>query len=716
MTAQQDTAVCVAVAVYSPLRRLFYYRFPDCLGAFDVGMRVLVPLARSIRVGVLVSRVESPANIKILDVLDVLDAMPLYDALRQQWLQRMTRYYLPSLGKMWETALAWASVENHRRFRQADADLLMHSFADIHQAFRRNTPLSIKTLAQRCERSCIHRRIRQAVQQGALQEVTPQATWLTNDVSDSSNTPRPLTLNPEQQHAVDTILSQTNDFHPVLLFGRTGSGKTEVYLHAAHHCVQTGKQVLILVPEIGLTPMWQQRLQQRFSRVIIWHSALAAGQRLAVISHLAEAEVLIGTRSALFIPLPRLGMIIIDEEHDSSFKQQDSPCYFARDAALLLAQTLKIPIVLGSATPSLETWQQVKQGRYQRVDLTQQAIAQQVVPIKTIDMRQHKNIVSPPLIQQLQQTLVADEQSILFLNRRGYAPALQCTACGDVSHCMACTLRLTLHRQKRELRCHICGYTRPVPRCCEQCGEVALLPVGAGTERLDETLQQHIPALRVARFDRDQVTSHQRLVDILTQFEAGDIDCLIGTQMLVKGHDFPNVTLVGVIHADMGLSLPDFRASERWWQQMTQVMGRAGRAHKAGRVLLQTWMPDAPWLARMQSQSASDILDEELLLRQQLQFPPFARWVRIVCTAIKEATAQKAAAKVASLCQTIPDITVMPAMPCSLERQAHYYRFEVLLRDASKQRLPWMLAPVLDQLHLPSQVRCRIDVDPLDMG
>ncbi len=713
MIAQHDTSVFVAVAVYSPLRRLFHYRWPDHLGEIHLGLRVVVPLARSQRVAVVVSCLEKPPAIKTRDVLDVLDVTPLYDSLRQQWLQRLARYYLPSLGLMWETALAWASVDNNRRFRQSDSDLLVDLFSDLHQAFRRNTPLSMKTLRQRCDSPYIHRYITQAVQQGGLQEVAPKATWLTQDASD---TPLPPLLNREQQHAVDAILAKTNCFHPVLLFGRTGSGKTEVYLHAARHCVESGKQVLILVPEIGLTPLWQQRLQQRFSRVTVWHSALAAGKRLAVITHLDKTEVLIGTRSALFLPLPRLGMIVVDEEHDSSFKQQESPCYSARDGALLLAQTMKIPIILGSATPSLETWLQVKQGRYQRVDLTQQAIAHQVVQVKMIDMRQHKTIVSPPLLQQLQQTLAAGEQSILFLNRRGYAPALQCTACGDVSHCMACTLRLTLHRQRRELRCHLCGYTRPVPRCCEQCGEVALLPIGTGTERLDETLQQHIPALRVARFDRDQVTSHQRLVDILQQFEEGSIDCLIGTQMLVKGHDFPNVTLVGVIHADMGLSLPDFRASERWWQQMTQVMGRAGRAHKAGCVLFQTWMPEAPWLARIHTQSAHDTLNEELLLREQLQFPPFARWVRIICTATKEAIAQAAAQKIATLCKKIPDITVMPAMPCSLERQAHYYRFEVLLRDASKQRLPWMLTPVLDQLHLPSQVRCRIDVDPLDMG
>lgn len=713
MSEGENDSVFVTVAVFSPLRRSFYYRWPKHFGEVMLGVRVRIPLAHSKRLGVVVSQLEKAPDTASHDILDVLDTTPLYGVLRQQWLMRLARYYLPPLGMMWETALAWAGLENNRRYRQLDAHALAISFPDLHQAFRRKTPLSVKTLSQRCDSTGIHVRIQQAVQQGCLQEVKPKTPWLNADTTHPQSAP---TLNHEQQHAVNAILARQNCFHPVLLFGCTGSGKTEVYLNAASHCVAAGKQVLILVPEIGLTPMWKTRLRQRFSRILVWHSALSAGQRLAAISFLAETEVLIGTRSALFLPLPKLGMIVIDEEHDSSFKQQNAPCYSARDAALLLAQTLKIPMVLGSATPSMESWQQVKQGRYQRVDLTHQAISSGPIDVKIIDMRQCKSIVSPALLQALLQTHEAGEQSILFLNRRGYAPALHCTACGDVSHCLACTVRLTLHRKKQTLCCHVCGYTRSVPRCCEQCGEVALLPLGAGTERLDELLHEHLPTLRLARFDRDMVTSHQHLVDTLKSFENGDIDCLIGTQMLVKGHDFPNVTLVGVVHADMGLSLPDFRASERWWQQMTQVTGRAGRGHKAGRVLLQTWMPEAPWLQRMCQQSASDTLDQELMLRQQLQFPPVARWVRIVCSHPKEEKAQHAAQHIAKSCQAIPGITVLPPMPCFLERQAHNYRFEVLLRDAEKQDLPWKLAPILDRLHLPSQVRCRVDVDPLDMG
>jgi primosomal protein N' (replication factor Y) len=706
----------VDVAVASPLRRSFHYRWPAHWSAPQVAVRVRVPLGHSVRQGVVIAVLDdsdySDDGDALRDVSDVLDDAPLYDAVRQQWVARLSRYYVTPLGMMWDAALAWASVDDKRRFCPEDDRALQQQFPVLHQAYRNKGALTLKTLRQRCPVDDLCHHVQQAVAQACLTEVYPPTTWLTSD--EQKTTPPPLY--PEQQTAVDGIVAHRDRFHPVLLFGRTGSGKTEVYLEAAKQCVDDGGQVLILVPEIGLTPMWQARLRQRFERIIIWHSALSSGQRIATRAHLAQAQVLIGTRSALFLPLPRLAMIVMDEEHDSSFKQLDAPCYSARDAALMLAQQCGIPMVMGTATPSLETWSQAQQGRYLRLDLTRQAVATQTVKQLVVDMRNHKDVLSPALVSALQSTHEAGEQSILFLNRRGYAPALQCTACGLIYHCPACSVRLTLHRRLGELHCHVCTYTRRAPRVCEGCGEAALLPMGAGTERLDEALQAQLPALRVERFDRDQVTSHQRLVEILQRFEQGDIDCLIGTQMLVKGHDFPNVTLVGVVHADMGLSIPDFRASERWWQQMTQVMGRAGRGHKPGRVLLQTWMPDAPWLARIRDQSAADTLDEELAMRKLLHFPPFSRWVRVVCSGTKAEKAEQAAQQLAAACQHIPDIQVMPAMPCALERQAHHYRYEVLLRDNSKQHLPWKLAPILERLRLPSQVRCRIDVDPLDMG
>jgi len=406
----------------------------------------------------------------------------------------------------------------------------------------------------------------------------------------------------------------------------------------------------------------------------------------------------------------------VDEEHDASFQQQEGMAYSARDMAVLLAQELDIPIVLGSATPSLESWRQVQAGHYQRLDLPDR-IVRDTAPIQSdiIDMRAVDALVSDTLLSALKETLAAGEQSILFLNRRGYAPALQCTACGDVPECSACSMRLTLHRRAGQLRCHSCGFRRRVPKTCESCGESAFLPLGEGTEKLEEWLTEKIPELRFSRFDRDVITSHSRLEKTLAAFERGDIDCLIGTQMLVKGHDFPNVTLVGVINADLGVNMPDFRAGERWWQQMTQVTGRAGRGSKAGKVIIQTRMPEADWLTRINEDQAESTLNHELQLREMLSFPPFGRWIRIVVSARKLEKAEDVASHVADVCAALEGIGISGPMPCSMERLAGKYRIEVLLRDDSRKVLPWKLEPLLAMLDLPRDVRVRVDVDPQDM-
>jgi len=390
--------------------------------------------------------------------------------------------------------------------------------------------------------------------------------------------------------------------------------------------------------------------------------------------------------------------------------------YSARDSALLLAQQLSIPIVLGSATPSLESWRQVEQGGYQRLDLPERiASGADTIRPEVVDMRGLESPLSDRLLEAVRETRAAGEQSILFLNRRGYAPALQCTACGDVPECPSCSLRLTLHRRAGSLRCHACGFRRRVPKSCEVCGEAAFMPLGEGTEKLEDLLHEQIPELRFARFDRDAITSHSRLEKTLTDFEQGELDCLLGTQMLVKGHDFPNVTLVGVVNADLGISMPDFRAGERWWQQMTQVTGRAGRGDKPGRVIVQTRMPEAVWLTRIGETSAVATLNEEMELRKMLDFPPFARWLRVVFSAAKTDAATQLAMQFVRYCEQIEGLSISGPMPCALERMAGKSRIEVLLRDPSRKLLPWKLAPLLEGINLPRDVRMRIDVDPQDM-
>ncbi len=709
MTVPQSSSMQVRVAVFAPLWTSFDYLWPtQLLGTPERGLRVTVPFGFGKREGVILEVLEhSTQEQELKSILDRLDIHPLLDEPRQLWLSRMAAYNLCTTGEIYETALAWAGQDKQRRFRCQHIEALQDFDADLSQAFRSKRAFSLSTLMKHCKKPAVQWRVCKALQQGLIEEVVqPQA-------APAMSRQEPLTLRGGQQKAVDAVLANPH-FFPVLLFGRTGSGKTEVYLQIAEALVKQGKQALILVPEIGLTPMWQRRLQARFERVSIWHSGLSAREKIAVRHALKDTQVLLGTRSALFLPLPRLGFIAMDEEHDISFKQQDGVMYSARDMSLLLAQELDIPIVLGSATPSLESWRQVQEQHMTCFRLHERVHQHtQVVP-EIIDMRGLHTVLSPPLIQHLQETFRRGEQAMLYLNRRGYAPALQCTACGYVPMCKSCSLRLTLHRKQGILRCHTCDYTQRIAQVCPKCGEKAFLPLGAGTERLEDDLRQAVPGLKVARFDRDMIRHAKDLQQTLAAFEAGDIDCLVGTQMLVKGHHFPNVTLVGVVNADLGMHLPDFRASERWWQQMTQVFGRTGRGAVAGKVVVQTFSPDAPWFKRLDEAKAEQVLDEELSLRKLTHFPPYARWVRIVFSAVNHEKAIAAAHRFAQALKTWDKVKVSGPMPCALERVAGRFRFELIARDESRKHLPWQLQPLLENLKVPPGVRRKVDVDPQD--
>ncbi len=700
------------VVVFAPLWGHFDYVWPVSLGQPVVGIRVLIPFGHSQRMAVVVSCDTEPSSksaqaLKTVD--DRCDISPLFNEARQRWLRRAAAYYLCTEGEMWETALAWASFDAKRRFRCLDTSALAIFDAELAACFRRKTPLSLGLMRQRCVSADVQWRVLQAVQQGLLEEVF-QALLLA-DVQPLEK----LVLRPTQQQAVTQINQHHHQFYPLLLFGCTGSGKTEVYLQAAEKVVEQGEQVLILVPEIGLTPMWLQRLGQRFQHISIWHSGLTHREKIAIRSQLPQSQVLLGTRSALFLPLDRLGLIVIDEEHDTSFKQHDGVAYSARDMSLLLAQELKIPVVLGSATPSLESWRQVQEGKMACSVLQERVFDHGTITPDIVDMRGSYDVFSTELLLALKQCQERGEQAMLYLNRRGYAPALQCTACGDVPTCHDCSLRLTLHRRAGQLRCHACNAVHRVRKTCHHCGEAAYLPLGSGTERLEDDLLLALPDLKIARFDRDVIRHANDLIQVLSDFDLGKIDCLVGTQMLVKGHHFPNVTLVGILNADLGLNMPDFRASERWWQQMTQVFGRAGRGAQKGRVIVQTWKPDAPWFSRLDDKKAASVLDEELLLRKITHFPPFGRWVRIVFSALKVEKASQAALNFSVQLQTWNEVKVSGPMPCALERLAGRFRFELIIRDETRLHLPWKLLPLLQQQRVPSGVRRKVDVDPQDL-
>ncbi|MDQ6989844.1 MAG: primosomal protein N' [Mariprofundaceae bacterium] len=701
------------MAVFAPLWGCFDYIWHAKLGQPEVGLRILVPFGHGQRWAVVLEHdvfSDNPDVLVLKEVLDRCDITPAYDAARCRWLERAAAYYLCTQGEMWETALAWASSDGKRRFRCLEPAALLALDADLAACFRTKAALSLTTIRQRCAQSAVQWRVLQALQQDLLEETLLELTPATKTATQEK-----IQLRPSQQQAVEHILHNQQQFKPFLLFGCTGSGKTEVYLQAAQQLVAQGQQILILVPEIGLTPMWISRLQQRFSHISIWHSALSHREKIAMRLQLPQTQVLLGTRSALFLPLQNLGLIVVDEEHDTSFKQHDGVAYSARDMSLLLGQALKIPVVLGSATPSLESWRQVKTGKMACEVLRERVFDHGLVEPEIVDMRGNHALISDTLLTALKTCQERGEQSMLYLNRRGYAPALQCTACGDVPTCHACSLRLTLHRKAGQLRCHACNAVSRVRKNCGVCGEMAYLPLGSGTERLEDDLRAALPDLRIARFDRDVIRHTDDLQQVLADFEAGNIDCLLGTQMLVKGHHFPNVTLVGILNADLGLNMPDFRASERWWQQMTQVFGRTGRGAQKGKVVVQTWSPDAPWFGRLDDSKAESVLDDELSLRQMTQFPPFARWVRIVFSARDVTKASKAAIAFANMLRNWDEVKVSGPMPCALEKLAGRFRFELILRDASRLHLPWKLLPLLQQQRVPSGVRRKVDVDPQDM-
>jgi primosomal protein N' (replication factor Y) len=700
----------VDVAVFAPLHGTYTYQWPETLGEPHSGLRIRVPFGKGWRCGVVITVHHKAPDQQNKPVEDRLEMTPSCSPSYLSWIERASRYYLAPFGEFLETALAWGGTDEKRKFRLLDSEKLTLFDPELAEIFTTRRALSLKTVRQRASGSAVQMRLLRCIDAGALEELLSKH----GNPSTSSDEPA-INLRPAQQKAFDAILENCDGFRSYLLFGATGSGKTEVYLRAAEQIVKGGRQALILVPEIALTPMWLERLSSRFDRIGVWHSAMGVDERRSVLEQLESLDVLIGTRSALFLPLPKLGFIVVDEEHDGSFKQQDGVAYSARDMALLLGQEMKVPVVLGSATPSLESWRQVKGGTMGLLELPERISPHAHINPEVVDLRDSGEVLSGQLLAALEETRAQGQQSILFLNRRGYSPALQCTACGDVPKCRACSLNLTLHRRARQLRCHACGWVEQVPRHCFSCGEDSLLPLGAGTEKLEELLAEKLPELRFARFDRDAITTNQRLIHTLNSFADGEIDCLIGTQMLVKGHHFPNVTLVGVVNADMGLSLPDFRAGERWWQQMTQVVGRAGRGEHPGRVIIQTNTPDAPWFERIGDESASEVMNEELSLREQLNYPPYARWVRIVFSSVQRDKAEAAADRMAAHLEQWGAVAYSGPMACPVERLSGRYRIEILLRDPDRKTLPWKLMPLLQKLSIPSGVRRKVDVDPIDM-
>ena len=535
-----------------------------------------------------------------------------------------------------------------------------------------------------------------------------------------------LELNSDQKQALEIVIQsvKAGDSRPILLHGITGSGKTEVYLQAIALCLSQGLSALVLVPEISLTPQTVEHFKMRFQAdlIAVLHSHLSAGERHDEWHKLnsGRARVAIGARSAVFAPVQRLGLIVVDEEHETSYKQEEAPRYHARDLAVVRAQLDQCAILLGSATPSLESYQNAKTGKYRLVQLNSRVDDRQLPLIRVIDMRQeylkqkHVPLISGSLANAIETRLAKKEQTILFLNRRGFATSLICNQCGFVCECPNCSVALTFHQGENRLKCHLCGHIALAPRKCPKCSDSSIRYAGYGTEKVESAVQKIFPSATVARMDADSMTRKDAYRTILQAFRTGKIDILVGTQMIAKGLDFPNVTLVGIINADVGLHMPDFRAGERTFQLLTQVAGRAGRGDMAGEVYVQSSTPFSPSIQFARHHNFEGFWEQEIDFRERCDYPPFLHLLMVHIRSEHQRRAEFTAETIHRRLSEKLDqgVTLHPVVPAPIERSKGYYRYQILLRTKSIRRLSKSVRSIIERLTFPDEVHVSVDVDP----
>jgi primosomal protein N' (replication factor Y) len=720
----------IRVALDVPLATLFDYVVSE-EARLEIGQRVVVPFGRKQVLGLAMEWAESSelAPERVKPVTGVLDDVPPLPQELLTLLHFCSDYYHHPLGM---TALSALPT----RLRALEPVTLRQALDYTLSAAGR--ALDLATLPKR---RVVQQRILQALQQAPLsgaqlRSLSPSAPAALRVLIEAgwveACVPQPRTthvfndahaLTHEQQQAVDSV-AQAKGYACFLLHGITGSGKTEVYVHLMHEMLQRDGQVLLLVPEINLTPQLEDYFRSRFPDVdlVSLHSGLADGERAQnwLKAQSGEARIVLGTRLAVFAPLPKLSLILVDEEHDPSFKQQDGLRYSARDVAIFRASQRGVPIVLGSATPSLESWYNAQSGRYRLLKLTQRAVQPATLPIvRCMDVSKLplQEGLSEPLLTAIEARLQRKEQSLIFVNRRGYAPVLMCSACGWLSECKHCAGKLVLHLKDRTLRCHHCGFQQRVPHACPTCGDADLKPVGIGTQRLEEALQSHFPQARILRVDRDSTRNKGAWAAMRKLIHEGEADILIGTQMLAKGHDFPNLTLVGVISPDGALYSADFRASEKLFAQLTQVGGRAGRADKAGEVIVQTAFPNHPLFQALRAHDY-DIWAQTLLAERQMAgFPPFVYQVLLSAEGkqLHEVNEFLQQARNAAKDLQMP-VEVYGVVPAAMPKRANHHRAQLLVQSEKRKALQEFLRawkPALDAL--PAQkLRWALDIDPME--
>jgi primosomal protein N' (replication factor Y) len=667
-----DVAVCL------PLSRTFVYRVDEPV---EIGCRVLAPFRKKEVDGFVVALHDKKPSVEALAIKSVVDAHPLLRPEIFQLCRWISEYYVSPLGEVLKGALPPGITAKH-------------------------------------------------VERGLTVSGLPPATTKTGNATTENVvagfSPRP-TLTSDQSRALAAI-TQARDFHPILLHGVTGSGKTEVYMRAAEHFLRAGKTSLILVPEIGLTPQLTDRFAARFpAKTAVLHSSLTKRQRIDEWLRIynGEAPIVIGTRSAVFAPLADLGLIVVDEEHETSYKQEEVPRYNARDTAVMRAKVAKAVAVLGSATPSMESFRNAEAQKYERVSLTTRVEDRALPAVEIVNMREEyaaagKQIIfSRLLLQEIETRLERREQTMILLNRRGYAAFLLCRHCGFTFQCTSCSVALTYHRTIEKLLCHYCGLARRPPVRCPDCDSEYVHYVGEGTERLEADLKEAFPDARIGRVDRDTMRHLRDFERVLGGFRNGDIDILVGTQMIAKGHDFPRVTLVGVIGADAPLSLPDFRAAERTFQLLTQVAGRSGRGEQPGQVVIQSYFPDHYTFQLAVNQRFEDFYARESRYRKAMFYPPFTSLAGIMVTDHDPSRAAGLARDVGSFLDSHRSdaIRILGPAPAPLERIKRLHRHQLLVKSSSRTALHSILESL--QRYIEEKkigaTKVIVDVDPISL-
>jgi primosomal protein N' (replication factor Y) len=722
----------IRVALDVPVDKLFDYRAPQASTA-DIGCRVVVPFGRKNAVGVIVETAETselPAA-RLKSAHEVLRDLPPFAAEDLKLMRFAADYYRHPLGAVvmgaLPTRLRRVAVAKHRdargsyRLTAAGAALEMSELPPRARAQRqllerlKQGPLSAaeaRTLFSRAQPL-----LKQFVDRGwaALAEAEIDST-------ETVAAAPPPALTPDQLHAISEIGAGLGNYRPYLLLGVTGSGKTEVYLHAIAAVLEAGRQALVLVPEIALTPQLEMLVARRFpgTRTVSLHSGLGETERLDNWRAAAagQARIVLGTRLAVFAPLPTLGLIVVDEEQDSSFKQAEGLRYSARDLAVVRARQRGVPVVLGSATPALETYHNAISGRYALLALPSR-IGAPPPTIHCVDTRGEKlaDGLSSRLLAALGASIARGEQALVFINRRGYAPAILCRACGWVSGCPRCSAQLVLHLPERRLRCHHCGHVEAPPVACPECGNQDLAPIGHGTQRVEEALVRHFPQARILRIDRDTTRRRRAWESMRQRVSDREVDILVGTQILAKGHDFPHLNLVGVLNADGQLYSSDFRGAERLYALLTQVAGRAGRGGKQGEVLIQTELPHHPLYAALARQDFRAFADAALAERRQAGFPPFVYQALLRAEAPRLGTALEFLTAAARAGRALDaGVTTYDPVPAAMPRRAGHERAQLLVQSAARERLREFLGAWREALAASpvTPARWTLDVDPLE--